>query len=126
MTRLIFSTICAMAVALAPAAAQTSAPAKPAPQTQKPTTTKPAAPTTTKPAAPTTKPAAPTAKPAAPAAPLPSAKQYGPGVYAHFTTNHGNFIVRFFDKDAPITAQNFVGLAEGKKAWTDPKTSRSV
>ena len=58
--------------------------------------------------------------------PAATAKQYGPGTYAHFTTNHGNFIVRFFDKDAPLTVQNFVGLAEGKKAWTDPKTSRSV
>ena len=32
---------------------------------------------------------------AAPAArPKPSAAKYGPGVYAHFTTNHGNFIVQ--------------------------------
>jgi peptidyl-prolyl cis-trans isomerase A (cyclophilin A) len=34
--------------------------------------------------------------------------------------------VRFFDKDAPRTVENFVGLAEGKKAWTDPKTGRQV
>ena len=52
--------------------------------------------------------------------------KYGPGIYAHFTTNHGNFIVRFFDKDAPKTVANFVGLAEGKKAWTDPRTGRQV
>jgi peptidyl-prolyl cis-trans isomerase A (cyclophilin A) len=113
----------AIAIAAAPAWAQTAAPAKPAPQTQKPATTKPA-PSTTKPAPATAKPAA--AKPAAATAPAATAKQYGPGTYAHFTTTHGNFIVRLFDKDAPITVQNFVGLAEGKKAWTDPKTGRSV
>jgi peptidyl-prolyl cis-trans isomerase A (cyclophilin A) len=107
--------------------AQTSTTSKPAaPQT------KPAAPAqkpTAKPAAPTTKPAAPTSKPAdatKPAAPAASAAKYGPGTYAHFTTTNGNFIVRFFDKDAPRTVENFVGLAEGKKAWTDPKTGRQV
>jgi len=134
MTRWILSSIVLSAITVVPAAAQT-APAKPATQTQKPTTAKPQAPTTkpaaptTKPAAPTTKPAAPaatTAKPTEPAAPAASAKKYGPGIYAHFTTTHGNFIVRFFDKDAPMTVQNFVGLAEGKKAWTDPRTNRSV
>ena len=49
--------------------------------------------------------------------------QARPGVYAHITTNHGNFIVRFFDKDAPITVENFVGLAEGKKQWRNPRTT---
>jgi peptidyl-prolyl cis-trans isomerase A (cyclophilin A) len=128
MTRSLLSLLCVFAFAASPVIAQTT-PAKPAAQTQKPTTTKPQTPTT-KPAAPkpqggaTTKPAAPAA--AAPAAPAASAKKYGPGTYAHFTTNHGNFIVRFFDKDAPITVQNFVGLAEGKKQWTDPRTRRLV
>ncbi|MCM3879818.1 MAG: peptidylprolyl isomerase [Vicinamibacterales bacterium] len=55
-----------------------------------------------------------------------SAKQYGPGIYALFTTNLGTFIARLFDKDAPNTVQNFVGLAEGKKQWTDAKTGRLV
>lgn len=120
MTRWLLSTLIACAVATAPAVAQTAAPAKPAtPQT------KPATPTT-KPAAPTQKPAATTSKPAAPATPAASAAKYGPGIYAHITTTKGNFIVRFFDKDAPITVQNFVGLAEGKKAWTDPRTGRQV
>ena len=101
-------------------AAQTPAPAKPGtPQT------KPAAPTT-KPAAPTTKPAAPTAKPAAPAAPAASAATYGPGVYAHITTNHGAMIARLFDKDAPRTVENFVGLAEGKKQWRNPRTKTMI
>ena len=51
--------------------------------------TKPAAPAAT-PAPPTEKPAAATAKPAAPATPAASAAKYGPGVYAHITTNHGD------------------------------------
>jgi peptidyl-prolyl cis-trans isomerase A (cyclophilin A) len=120
------------ALAIAPATAQTSTPAKPStPQTQKPAPAKPAAPTTkpapstAKPAPSTAAPAASTAKPTAPATPA-TAVKYGPGVYAHFTTNQGSFIVRLFDKDAPITVQNFIGLAEGKKAWTDPRTGRSV
>ena len=101
--------------------------AKPAAPT---TQAKPAAPGQAKPAAPQTKPATPsTAKPAAPAtpaAPAASAAKYGPGVYAHFTTNHGSFIARLFDKDAPKTVENFVMLAEGKKAWTNPRTNTQV
>src|SRR5262249_40656384 len=79
-------------------------------------------------ATPPATPAAPTpAKPAAAApATAPSASQYGPGTYAHFTTSRGNFIVKFFDNDAPKTVANFVGLATGKKAWKDPKTGQMV
>lgn len=124
MTRSILGSILALALAAAPASAQTAG-AKPS--TQKPATpAKPATPTA-KPAAPA-KPGATTAKPAAPAAAAPaiSAKQYGPGVYAIFTTNQGNFIGRLFDKDAPRTVENFVGLAEGKKQWKDARTGRMV
>ena len=49
-----------------------------------------------------------------------------PGVYAHFTTSEGDFTVHLFDKDAPKTVENFVGLAQGTKAWTDPKTGQLV
>ncbi len=49
-----------------------------------------------------------------------------PGVYAHFITSEGDFTVRLFDQDAPKTVENFVGLAQGTKAWTDPKTKQSV
>jgi peptidyl-prolyl cis-trans isomerase A (cyclophilin A) len=49
-----------------------------------------------------------------------------PGTYAHFTTSMGNFTVLLFDQDAPKTVANFVGLAEGTKEWTDPKTSQKV
>ena len=47
-----------------------------------------------------------------------------PGVYAHFVTTEGNFTIRLFDKDAPKTVENFVGLAEGTKEWTDPRNGQ--
>lgn len=49
-----------------------------------------------------------------------------PGVYAQFITSEGSFTVRFFDQEAPRTVENFVGLAEGTKEWTDPRTSQKV
>ncbi len=42
------------------------------------------------------------------------------GTYAQFETTEGNFTVRLFEKEAPNTVANFVGLAEGTKEWTDP------
>ena len=45
---------------------------------------------------------------------------------AHFTTSEGNFTIRLFDEEAPGTVANFVGLAEGTKEWTDPKTGQKV
>src|SRR5947208_9677359 len=47
-------------------------------------------------------------------------------VYAHFTTNLGKFTVELFEKDAPKTVANFIGLANGTKEWTDPKTNTTV
>ena len=47
-------------------------------------------------------------------------------VYAEFTTSEGNFTVRLFDAEAPNTVANFVGLAEGTKEWTDPRTHKKV
>ena len=45
-----------------------------------------------------------------------------PGVYAHFDTSEGAFTIRLFEKEAPNTVANFVGLAEGSKEWKDPVT----
>jgi peptidyl-prolyl cis-trans isomerase A (cyclophilin A) len=45
-----------------------------------------------------------------------------PGLYARFETNHGSFVARLFEKEAPKTVENFVGLAEGTKEWTHPTT----
>ena len=47
-------------------------------------------------------------------------------VYAEFNTTEGNFTVRLYDEEAPKTVENFVGLAEGTKEWTDPRTNKKV
>ena len=47
-------------------------------------------------------------------------------LYATFDTNQGVFVVQLFPKDAPKTVENFVGLAEGTKEFTDPKTGAKV
>jgi peptidyl-prolyl cis-trans isomerase A (cyclophilin A) len=49
-----------------------------------------------------------------------------PGVYAHFVTSEGNFTVRLYDAEAPRTVENFVGLAEGTKEWSDPRSNQKV
>ena len=46
-----------------------------------------------------------------------------PGTYAEFDTTEGAFTIRLFEKEAPKTVANFVGLAEGTKEWTDPSTN---
>ncbi len=47
-------------------------------------------------------------------------------VYAEFVTNEGSFTVRLFDEEVPKTVENFVGLAEGTKEWSDPRTHKKV
>lgn len=48
------------------------------------------------------------------------------GTFAKFETTEGEFTVKLFDKQAPKTVANFVGLAEGTKEWTDPRTGKKV
>jgi peptidyl-prolyl cis-trans isomerase A (cyclophilin A) len=48
------------------------------------------------------------------------------GVYAQFVTSEGNFTVRLFEQEAPKTVENFIGLAQGTKEWTDPRTNKKV
>lgn len=59
--------------------------------------------------------AAPTRKPAA-------APQGHPT--AIIETTAGKLTCELFQKDAPKTVTNFIGLATGKKDWTDPRTNQ--
>jgi peptidyl-prolyl cis-trans isomerase A (cyclophilin A) len=86
--------------------------------------------------------APPAAQPApdAPSAPAPSAPASGSqelpespaaqtpaqveptGPTAVMDTSMGRITCRLFDKQAPQTVANFIGLADGTKDWTDPAT----
>jgi peptidyl-prolyl cis-trans isomerase A (cyclophilin A) len=50
----------------------------------------------------------------------------GKTMIAVFETNKGTFKVKLFPETAPKTVENFVGLAEGTKEWTDPKSGDKV
>ena len=41
-------------------------------------------------------------------------------------TTAGNITVKLFDKEAPMTTKNFIGLATGKKVWTDMRTGKKM
>src|SRR5699024_8252675 len=43
-------------------------------------------------------------------------------IFATLTTNKGDIVLELFANQAPKTVDNFVGLAEGTKEWTDPAT----
>jgi len=58
--------------------------------------------------------------PPAPTAPAAPARE--PGLYATFNTSMGPIVCILYEKASPITVKNFVALARGGKAWTDPKT----
>ena len=60
--------------------------------------------------------------PAEPAIPLPAE----PGEYAVFNTTLGRIVVKLYEKEAPITVANFVGLSRGTKTFTDEKTHLPV
>ena len=54
-------------------------------------------------------------------------KKKGPSnMIAVFNTNKGLFKIKLFADKAPKTVDNFVGLAEGTKEFTDPKTGKKV
>jgi peptidyl-prolyl cis-trans isomerase A (cyclophilin A) len=143
MTRWIAGFVCAVALTAAgcgapeparpadpPAATPVPAPT-PTPEAAPPATPEtPATPPAATPAPSAEKPVAiapaETAKPAVTEKPAVSAEKHGPGVYAHITTNHGAMIAKLFDKEVPNTVANFVGLAEGKKQWRNPRTSSMV
>ena len=49
-----------------------------------------------------------------------------PGTYAVFDTSEGTIVARLFEKEAPKTVANFVGLAEGTKEFTDPRSGQKA
>jgi peptidyl-prolyl cis-trans isomerase A (cyclophilin A) len=53
-------------------------------------------------------------------APLPN----GPTVL--FDTSMGRMTCKFFQKESPLAVNNFIGLAQGTKDWTDPVTQKKM
>jgi peptidyl-prolyl cis-trans isomerase A (cyclophilin A) len=48
------------------------------------------------------------------------------GPTAVFDTSMGRITCKLFEREAPLTVANFIGLAEGTKDWTDPTTKEKV
>ena len=64
----------------------------------------------------------------APDSPAPPASESVPGegpLRALFKTSMGDIEVEFYEKEAPRTVANFVGLATGAVEWTDPTGVKS-
>jgi peptidyl-prolyl cis-trans isomerase A (cyclophilin A) len=55
---------------------------------------------------------------------VPTVEPTGPT--AVLDTSMGRITCRLFDKQAPITVANFIGLANGTKPWTDPVTKEKM
>ncbi len=53
-------------------------------------------------------------------------QQRPPGLYAIFNTSFGRITAKLYEKEAPVTVQNFVALARGTKPWIDPATGKKV
>ena len=49
-----------------------------------------------------------------------------PGLYATFQTSYGAITASLYEKATPNAVRNFVALAQGTKAWKDPKTGAMV
>ncbi len=61
--------------------------------------------------------------------PVPQIAEMFPGageLRATFKTSMGDITVKLFEADAPRTVANFVALATGKAAWTDPQSGEKV
>jgi peptidyl-prolyl cis-trans isomerase A (cyclophilin A) len=61
--------------------------------------------------------------------PVPQIAEMIPGageLRATFQTSMGDITVKLFEKEAPRTVANFVALAMGKVAWTDPQSNQKV
>jgi len=47
-----------------------------------------------------------------------------PGLYAVFNTSMGTITAQLYEKETPVTVENFVALARGTKAWKDASGAR--
>src|SRR5437870_7657428 len=45
-------------------------------------------------------------------------------LYAVFQTSRGNIVIKLYEKDAPKTVANFVGLANGTQESVDPRNGQ--
>lgn len=48
------------------------------------------------------------------------------GPTAVIDTSMGRLTCKLYDHQAPVTVANFIGLADGSKDWTDPKTLQKI
>src|SRR5580704_10499853 len=48
------------------------------------------------------------------------------GPTAVLDTSMGRITCKLFEKEAPLTVANFIGLAEGTKPWTDPVSKKKI
>ncbi len=55
-----------------------------------------------------------------------AAQELPNGLYAIFHTSAGKITARLYEKETPTTVQNFVALAQGKKATRSAKTGKLV
>jgi len=53
-------------------------------------------------------------------------KRMKPGTYAIMETTLGTITIELYEKEAPKTVANFIGLAEGTKEFTDLKTGQKA
>jgi cyclophilin family peptidyl-prolyl cis-trans isomerase len=57
----------------------------------------------------------------------PAAKDIAPtGPTVVIDTSMGRMVCKLYEKEAPLTMANFIGLAEGSKDWKDPATDKIV
>jgi peptidyl-prolyl cis-trans isomerase A (cyclophilin A) len=89
----------------------------------------PVAPSPSTPPAPPQAPSTP-ASDALPDAPSTTSQVKAPvtptGPTAVIDTTMGRLTCKLYDTQAPVTVANFIGLSDGSKDWTDPKTLQKV